>query len=98
MTIDRQQNKENMISLPPRSSNILTISVTNEDINNGDLIVINKQHLSNSVWLGNTISICENNSIMAIVMNISESYVNLQESKTNEINWYVQILRLLSPL
>ncbi|KAE9521972.1 hypothetical protein AGLY_017631, partial [Aphis glycines] len=36
MIIDRQQNKENMISLPPRSNNVLTISVSNENINNGD--------------------------------------------------------------
>jgi len=68
--IINMQNKENLISLPPRLSNILNISISSEDINNGDEIVVNKENVSNSVWLGNTISICTNNSIMAIVMNI----------------------------
>lgn len=87
MIIDRQQNKENMISLPPRSNNVLTISVANENINNGDSVVINKQNLSKSIWLGNTISLCENNAIMANVINISENCVSLQEFKMNKIDW-----------
>ncbi|KAE9542432.1 hypothetical protein AGLY_003293 [Aphis glycines] len=87
MIIETQQNKENLISIPPTSNNILTINFTNKNINNGVSILINKTILSDSVWLENSILKFENNTILANVIYISEKCVKLPELKSNKFNW-----------
>jgi len=81
-------NKYNKISIPPRSNNVLQIPLHKENANNKE-IIIDKQNITDNVWIGNSISTCINNTIYASVLNLSEINIEIDTIKIDDVNWEI---------
>jgi len=86
MVLNAEHNKRNVICIPPRSNNVVPIQLDDEKLNNND-IIINRKNLSDTLWIGTTLSTCIDNTVYANVINISENNVNLEAAQLVNINW-----------
>jgi len=76
----------NVICIPPRSNNVVPIKFYDDKLNNND-IIIDRKNISDTLWLGTTLSMCTDRTIYANVINISENSVNLQVAQLANMNW-----------